>query len=313
MTSPATTSPTTSPLLNSNPPLPGRPLFVVGPTGVGKTAFAVALAEKLGAEIVGADAFQIYREIPILTAAPTAAQRAAIPHHLVGTIPVADSFDAAAYARAARAALVDIHSRGKRALIVGGTGLYLRALTTGLDPTPPVDPSLRVELNALPLPDLLARLHAADPDAASQIETANPRRVQRAIEICETSRRPLADFRSPPTEKPTNGILLTRDRTELLARIDQNVTAMFAADVESEIRQLADVGPTASRALGLREIEAVLRGDSTRTEATAAIALATRQFAKRQLTWFRNQLNFSPLDLATFPHLSDAVASALRA
>jgi tRNA dimethylallyltransferase len=285
---------------------------VVGPTGVGKTAFAVALAEKLGAEIVGADAFQIYREIPILTAAPTGAQRAAVPHHLVGTIPVADPFDAATYARAARTALADIHHRGKRALIVGGTGLYLRALTTGLDPTPPIDHTLRAELNSLPLPDLLARLAAADPAAPAQIDAANPRRVQRAIEICETSRRPLADFRTTSAEKPTNGILLTRDRTELLTRIDHNVTALFSANVESEIRQLGPVGPTASRTLGLREIQAVLRGDSTRAEASSTIALATRQYAKRQLTWFRNQLNFEPLDLTTLPHLPDAVESACR-
>ncbi len=285
---------------------------MVGPTGVGKTAFAVALADRLGAEIVGADAFQIYREIPLLTAAPTNAQRAAVPHHLVGTIPVADPFDAATYARAARTALADIHRRGKRALIVGGTGLYIRALTTGLDPTPPVDPSLRAELNSLPLPALLARLQTHDPSAAAQIDTANPRRVQRAIEICETSGRPLADFRSTVVDKPTNGILLTRDRTELLARIDDNVNAMFSADVESEIRQLGAVGPTAARTLGLREIQAVLCGQSTRREATDAIALATRQYAKRQLTWFRNQLNFCPLDLTALPHLRDAVESARR-
>ncbi len=286
---------------------------MVGPTGVGKSAFAVALAEKLGAEIVGCDAFQIYGEIPILTAAPTDAQRAAVPHHLVGTIPVADPFDAAAYVRAARAALADIHARGKRALIVGGTGLYVRALTSGLDLTPPVDPILRSELNFLPLPDLLRRLHAIDPDAASQIEVANPRRVQRAIEICETSGRPFAEFRSAPVEKPANGILLTRDRTELLARIDTNVTSMFNANVESEIQRLVDIGPTAARTLGLREIQSVLLGQSTRAEATAAIALATRQYAKRQLTWFRNQTKFAALDLSVFPQLSDAVESALRA
>ncbi len=284
---------------------------MVGPTGVGKTAFAVALAQSLGAEIVGADAFQIYHEIPVLTAAPTAADRAIVPHHLVGTVPVATAFDSAAYAHAARAALADIHRRGKRALIVGGTGLYVRALTTGLDPTPPVDPALRTELNSLPLPALVARLRDLDPAAPDQVEIANPRRVQRAIEICETSGRPLADFRTATAApKPTNGILLTRDRADLLTRIEGNVTSLFTANVESEIRALGPVGPTAARALGLCEIQALLRGETTRAEATVAISLATRQYAKRQLTWFRNQLNFAPLDLTTFPHLRDAVDHA---
>ena len=288
---------------------------MVGPTGVGKTSFAIALAEHLDAEIVGADAFQIYREIPILTAQPTPAERATIRHHCVGIIPVATGFDAAAYALAATSALEDIHARGKRALVVGGTGLYVRALTTGLDPTPPPDPSLRAEIESLALPDLIARLRRADPAAPNLVDLANRRRVQRAVEICETSGQPLAAFRSPPPPPPTHGILLTRDRTELGSRIDANVETLFANGVEAEIRDFGDpntIGPTAARTLGLREVQAVIRGDLTRPAAIAAIAQATRKYAKRQLTWFRNQTNFTALELSSVTHPREAVESACR-
>ncbi|MGC1481454.1 MAG: tRNA (adenosine(37)-N6)-dimethylallyltransferase MiaA, partial [Chthoniobacterales bacterium] len=276
---------------------------------------SITLAERLDAEIVGADAFQIYQEIPILTAQPTAAERDLIRHHCVGFVPVASGFDAAAYVRAAETALADIQARGKRALIVGGTGLYVRALTTGLDPTPPADPFLRSELAELSLPDLIERLRQADPMAPAMVDLANRRRVQRALEICETSGQPLAAFRTPPSPPPTNGLLLTRDRSNLYSRIDSNVETMFAANVEAEVRQLGSsdtLGPTAARTLGLREVQAVLRGEMTRPEAIATIAQSTRRYAKRQLTWFRNQTNFTTLELPPVTHPREAVEEACR-
>ncbi len=287
---------------------------LVGPTGVGKTALALALAERLDAEIIGADAFQIYAGLPLLTAQPAAADLARVPHHLIGEIPPAESFDAPRYAAAARAALAAIAARGKTALVVGGTGLYLRALFEGFAPTPPPDPTLRAALESLPLPALLDRLERADPAAPALVDRQNPRRVLRAIEIVESTGQPLAAFRATPRAPWPPGVLLVRDREDLRRRIAANVDAMFAAGVIDEVRALLPhAGLTAAQAIGFREISAHLRGELTRDEARDAILTATRQYAKRQLTWFRRQTTLPSLDLTDSPHPSMAAESALRA
>lgn len=291
---------------------PSKVLCLAGPTGVGKTALAIAIAEELGAEIVGADAFQIYAGLPLLTAQPTPEERRRVPHHLVGCVAVGESFDAQRYASTARGILADVQARGHVPLVVGGTGLYFRALIDGFAPTPPPDPALRDELNALALPDLIARLHAADPEAPAQVDRQNKRRVTRAIEIVEGSGRPLADFRTT-ARLSAPGLLLVRDRTELQGRIEANVRTMFDHGVVEEVRSLGDsLGPTATRAIGVREIQALLRGELTRAACEEAIVIATRQYAKRQLTWFRHQTTFQALDLTGSPHPSLAVESALR-
>jgi tRNA dimethylallyltransferase len=313
---------------------PSKVLYLAGPTGVGKTALAVALAEELDAEIVGADAFQIYAGLPLLTAQPTPEERRRVPHHLVGCVPVGEAFDAQRYASTARGILADVQARGRVPLVVGGTGLYFRALIDGLAPTPPPNAALREELNALALPDLIARLHAADPDAPAQVDLQNKRRVTRAIEIVEGSGRPLAEFRTT-ARLSAPGLLLVRDRAELQGRIEANVRTMFDRGVIEEVAAFQDpqskiqsrrvpetaagnprskipLGPTAARAIGLREIQALLRGELTRAACEEAIVIATRQYAKRQLTWFRHQTRFQALDLTGSPHPSLAVESALR-
>jgi len=251
--------------------------------------------------------------MPVLTAQPTAEERQREPHHLVGCIPPAESFDAQRYADLARPILADIVARGKRALVVGGTGLYFRALISGFAPTPPPNLTRRTELDALELPELVEILRRTDPAAPALVDLQNRRRVVRAIEIVEGSGRPLADFRqTPPASAP--GWLLVRERDELRQRIAQNVQAMFSNGVVEEVRSLGDtVGPTASRAIGWREIQALLRGELTHPEAEAAIITATQQYAKRQLTWFRHQTTFRSLDLTANRHPSDAVPGALRA
>ncbi len=285
-----------------------KTLFLAGPTGAGKTALAVEIATRLNAEIVGADAFQIYAGLPILTAQPTPAQQARVPHHMVGCVPAAESFDVHRYASTAQTAIADVHARGRVALVVGGTGLYFRALISGLADTPPPNPELRAEMAGIPLPALVERLHGLDPEAPAMVDTANRRRVERAIEIVQGSGRPLREFRSTP-KMNVPGILLTRDRENLAARIEANVRAMFAAGVADEVRAIGEVSPTAERAIGLREIRALLRGELSTDDCQAAITVATRQYAKRQLTWFRNQTSFAPLDVTqSFP---DAVESAL--
>lgn len=249
----------------------------------------------------------------MLTAQPRAEERRRAPHHLVGCIPPTEAFDAQRYADLARPILADIAARGRRALVVGGTGLYFRALIAGFAPTPAPDFARRAELDAMDLPALVEILRRADPDAPAQVDRKNPRRVVRAIEIVEGSGQPLAHFRrTPPAHAP--GWLVTRERGELRDRIAANVRAMFQNGVVAEVGALGEaIGPTASRAIGWREIRAHLRGELTRAQAEAAIITATRQYAKRQLTWFRHQTTFSPLDLTARQHPSDVVNDALRA
>lgn len=286
-----------------------RVFHLGGPTGAGKTQFALQLAERLGAEIVGADAFQVYAEMPVLTAQPTESQRSRVPHHLVGCVPVCDAFDVHQYALQARKALDDIASRSRTALVVGGTGLYFRALIDGLATTPPANAELRASMTQLELSALIERLRNLDPDAPSQIDLRNRRRVERAIEIVEGSGMPLAEFRQTPrTNAP--GLYLTRQRPDLVSRIDTNVREMFERGVVDEVAALAGpIGPTATRAIGFYEIQLLLRGEMNSDECQSAIAVATRRYAKRQLTWFRNQTTFQPLELT--PSCPDAVERAL--
>lgn len=279
-----------------NPPL----LVIAGPTAVGKSEIAVAVAERCGGEIVGADAFQIYAGLDLLTAKPSAELRARVPHHLIGTVPLAQAFDVAQYAAAARAAIAEIRARGRVPILCGGTGLYIRAVTHGLAELPPADPALRAELEALPLAELNRQLAEFDPAGAAQIDRQNPRRVIRALEVCRLTGRPFSSFREQWQQTPEGvcGVFLTREKDELRARIDVRTEAMFAAGVVEEVRAAGDVGPTASQTLGLREIWALLAGEMERAECVAAIALATRHYAKRQGTWFRREALLQPVSLA---------------
>ena len=278
------------------------PFFIIaGPTAVGKSAVALAVAERCGGEIVGADAFQVYRGLALLTAQPSPAGRARVPHHLIGEIPLTQSFDVAQYLRAASPRLGEIQSRGRVAIVVGGTGLYLRALTRGLADLPGADANLRARLESQPLADLQRQLAELDPTAAAQLDLQNPRRVIRALEVCLVTGRPFSSFREQWNGPPpgVRGIVLTRERTALLTRIHERTEAMFAAGVVEEIRAAGEVGPTASQTLGLREIRAHLAGQLSRADCLAAIQLATRQYAKRQMTWFRRETALPPIDLGT--------------
>ncbi len=297
-------------LLSSINPPPSTPLIICGPTGVGKTAFAAELASRFGGEILGADAFQVYSGLEILTAQPDAALRDRVPHHLIGFLPPSEPFDAARFAALAREKIAEITAHRRRTIITGGSGLYLKAITHGLADLPPPDLALRAELSALPLADLQHRLDRADPGARHHLDFQNPRRVLRALEIHLLTGRFTADLREEWKDKSTpgfRGLLLTRDRAELDIRIAQNVTAMFQRGVVEEVRALSDIGPTAARAIGLREIQAHLRGELTQPECLDAIALATRRYAKRQLTWFRNQFTFPIIDLTGLQHPSEFV------
>jgi tRNA dimethylallyltransferase len=283
--------------------------FLAGPTAVGKTDLAVAVAEACNGEIVGADAFQIYAGLDLLTAKPAPELRVRVPHHLIGEIPLTRLFDVAQYRAEAGRRIADIRARGRVPIVCGGTGLYFRALTRGLAELPPADPALRAELESTPLDELVRRLAELDPASAQQIDTKNPRRVIRALEVCLLSGQRFSTFRAewkatPPT---IPGVFLTRDRAELHTRIDQRTEAMFAAGVEDEVRAAGEIGPTAAQTLGWREIRKLLAGEMSRADCLAAIQQATRRYAKRQLTWFRREPFAATANLSTLADLAPLV------
>ena len=291
-----------------------HPFFIIaGPTAVGKSDLAVAVAERCGGEIVGADAFQIYRGLEILTAQPSAELRARVPHYLVGEIPLAQSFDVAQYLRAARERISEIHARGRVPLVTGGTGLYLRALTRGLADLPGADAKLRADLAKETPAELQRRLTGLDPVGAAQTDLQNPRRVIRALEVCLLTGRPFSSFREEWNAAPhdTRGIVVTLDRATLHARIAQRTAAMFASGVIEEVRAAGDVGTTAGQTLGFREIRALLAGQLDPAACIAAIQIATRRYAKRQMTWFRRETALATVDLtgvSNFAQLSESLA-----
>lgn len=295
--------------------LPSETIIIAGPTGVGKTDLALRLAEHLKGEIVGADAFQIYKGLPLLTAQPSEAAQAAIPHHLIGSIDPADAYDAGRYLREARPILNDIATRGRRPIVVGGTGLYVKALLYGLNDLPGNDPALREEFAKMELQGLIRRLKHLDPHAETMLDLANRRRVERALEIVILTGKPLSQSRTGATLSPVGvrTLLLVRDREELHVRIASNVEAMFARGVEREVEALPEerIGPTAAMTLGLREIRALGRGEISRAEAMAAIKQATRHYAKRQMTWYKNQHPFPRLNRSVFPDEDQAFSEAL--
>jgi tRNA dimethylallyltransferase len=296
-----------------------HPFFVVGPTATGKSELAADVACEIGAEIVSADAFQIYRGLDLLTAKPDASTLVRAPHHLIGTTPVQEEMNAGKYRRAASQTVEEIHSRGKLAIVVGGSGLYIKALTDGLAPVPQSDPKLREKLSAMSLDELHVQLVELDPKAARKIDMKNRRRVVRALEICLLTGKPvsmqrrqwtvaegddlgsLGDVR-PRSAPAATGVFAFREREELYARINRRVEAIFENGVIEEVRAAGELSPTASQMIGWREIRHLLDGKMSISQCVAAIQQATRRYAKRQLTWFRRQTNFSSLNLSLLSH-----------
>jgi tRNA dimethylallyltransferase len=303
-----------------------RVFFVVGPTATGKSELAADLAHDVDAEIVNADAFQIYRGLDLLTAKPDQATRAKAPHHLIGTMSIREEMNAEKFRRLALATLDEIHSRKKVAIVVGGSGLYIKALTHGLSDLPEADPSLRTQLDRLTLDQLRARLVDLDPKTVDKIDIKNRRRLVRALEICLMTGRPASAQRTkwkavgaavasgtgkrvqdatrsaPKAFGASTGVLVFRDRDELYQRINQRVKAMFQNGVIEEVRAAGAMSETASKMIGLREIGEFLDGKLSILQCVAQIQQASRRYAKRQLTWFRRQTNFEPLNLSLLSH-----------
>ena len=272
------------------------PIYIAGPTASGKSAVALLVAQKIDGEIISVDSMQVYRGLDIGTAKPTAEERARVEHHLIDVVASNEAFDVARFLRLATEAHQIIVRRGRVPIYCGGTGLYFNALISGLSEVTAPDLKLREELEATPLEQLLKELSELDPPMFERIDRSNPRRVRRAIEIIRTTGRRSSDQRTNWKRKTEgNWFGLARDRADLCARIDQRVDAMFAAGLLEETERLLKQGlaenRTAMQAIGYRQAVEHLRGERDLPATVALVKQKTRQFSKRQLTWFRNQLH----------------------
>ncbi|HEY2911248.1 MAG TPA: tRNA (adenosine(37)-N6)-dimethylallyltransferase MiaA [Gemmataceae bacterium] len=301
-------------------------LILTGPTACGKSALALELAERIGGEIVAMDSMTPYRGMDIGTAKPSATDRARVPHHLIDVLEPWESATVAWWLERAEKDCAEIVRRGKRPIFVGGTPFYLKALLHGLFPGPPADPQLRRELEAEAERDgndkLHARLAAVDAKTAARLHPNDVRRVVRALEVFQLTGQPIsawqqswdtpafanADKARPPARIPA--VVLELPREELYQRIERRVDAMLAAGWLDEVRRLRDLHRPLSRearqALGYRELLEFLDGQGTWEETVARIRIHTRQFAKRQLTWFRHLPACTPIP-ADAPDVGDRV------
>jgi tRNA dimethylallyltransferase len=273
-------------------------VFLVGPTAVGKSAVALELARLIDAEIVSADSMQVYRGMDIGTAKPTAEERARVPHHLLDVCEVSEVFDAKRFRKLASQAIADIDSRKKAALVVGGTGLYVRALRHGLFEGPSRNEELRVRLEKMSAPQLFEELQRVDPLTARRIDRHNPRRLVRALEVFHETGKSISQLQTQWTKaEPKNEappiFCLSRDRVDLRTRMETRIAGQIAAGWVGEVRRLLTRGleknATALQAAGYRELVAHVQGNLPLQESITLIRTRTWQLAKRQLTWFRRE------------------------
>ena len=240
-------------------------LFLAGPTGSGKSAVAVELAEMLDAEIVSSDAYQVYRELPILTAAPSPADRERVPHHMVSIIPVQKNWNATEHYHRAMRCMEEIHARGKIAIVTGGSGLYFKFLSHGLSEAPPGDAALRAAFANCSTEALYARLSSLDPEGAASTDAANRRYVERNLEIVLAGGKPLSFWKRNWLTPPRGpGWVISRDVPELDERIAHRAARMMQEGAVEETASLGPCSATAERTLGLALIRSMLRGEISR-------------------------------------------------
>jgi tRNA dimethylallyltransferase len=307
-------------------------VFLVGPTAVGKSAIALELAQLINAEMVSADSMQVYRGMDIGTAKPTPEERALAPHHLIDVCDVGDVFDVKRFLDLATKAIAGIHARGRVALVVGGTGLYVRALRRGLFEGPSRNDELRARLEKMNAAQLFEELQRVDPLTAKRIDRHNPRRLVRALEVFYGTGQPIAELQKqwevgrascPPSVEDqrgrdasaTIGICLARAREDLHARIKRRIDEQISAGWVEEVQQLLARGleknATAMQAAGYRELVAHARGDLSLAAAVALIKTRTRQLAKRQLTWFRREPRLDWIEIGRDEPPSDTATRVL--
>ena len=285
-----------------------RLICLLGPTAVGKTEIAIRLAQRLNAEIVSVDSRQIYRQMDIGTAKPTPEEQRAARHHLIDCVDISEAFSVADYQSLVDVAITDIQNRDKRVLLVGGAGLYFRAIVDGLFEGPGADPSLRKRLEEeaaqFGVDTLHKRLQTCDPESAERIHPNNLVRVIRALEVYELTDTPMSELQQqwhPEKQRyPFIAFGLTMPRALLYRRIEQRVDVMLANGLVAEVESLLAAGyardSVALQSFGYRELISYLDGNFTYLEAISQLKQNTRRFAKRQLTWFRKDTRIEWLD-----------------
>jgi len=272
--------------------------LIAGPTASGKSALGLALAEATGGAVLNADSAQLYRDLPILSAAPSPAERASADHRLYGIIDGADPCSAAAWADRAKAEIAALHAEQRLPILVGGTGLYLRTLLDGIAPVPAIDPAIRTEVRSASVGENLAALTPLDPVAAARLAPGDTTRIARALEVVRSTGRSLWQWQ----EQRSGGIgdaielrplIMLPPRDWLVERCDRRFAAMVDAGAIGEVEALLERGLDPAlpvmRAIGVAELAALIRGTLTREQAIIAGQLSTRRYAKRQYTWFAHQ------------------------
>ncbi len=278
-------------------------ILIAGPTASGKSALALQLAETLGGTIVNADSMQVYRDLRIITARPTPQEEARVPHRLYGHVDAAENYSVGRWCRDVGEVLRELAEAGRVPILVGGTGLYFKALTTGLAAVPPIPPDVRSTVRARLQSEGASAMHAElmqrDPATAQRLMVNDRSRITRALEVVLATGRPLSDWHReglPPLITPSRAVkvFITCERAELVRRIETRFAAMLQAGAPEEVRLLAtrhlDPSLPAMKAHGVPWLIRHFNGEITIEEAAAGAVMDTRRYAKRQLTWFRNQM-----------------------
>lgn len=273
-------------------------MLIAGPTASGKSAIALALAKSMPSVIINADASQVYRDLRILTARPSVEEEAQAEHRLFGYIDGAQACSAAQWGNDAKREIDAAHARGKLPILVGGTGMYVTTLLDGIAPVPDIDPAIRAEVRAMDVARAYACLSTEDPLSAARLAPADTTRVARALEVVRSTGRPIKAWQAERVGGIADQIklcplILRPPREWLLERCDARFDAMLDSGAIDEVKALIerklDPQLPVMRAIGVREIQTIIIDQSTFDEKRAAVQLATRQFAKRQYTWFANQ------------------------
>ena len=284
--------------MNTGISLP-RVALIAGPTASGKTTVAIALAEQIGGTVINADASQVYRDLRVVTARPSAKDEARVPHRLFGYVDAARPYSAARWAADARVVVAETIAAGRLPILVGGSGLYLRTLIDGIAPVPDIDPAIRAAVRAMPVADAHAELRRVDSATATRVSSHDTARVARALEVHRATGRSLTAWQARREggigdQVTLAPLVMLPDRDMLLDRIDARCAAMLDEGAVAEVATLIardDVPPGApvSRAIGVAAITRMIAGEYDRARALQAMRAETHRYAKRQFTWFRHQ------------------------
>jgi tRNA dimethylallyltransferase len=297
-------------------------IILAGPTASGKTSISIELALRISGEIVNADSMQVYRRMEIGTAKPTLEERRVVRHHMIDVADPDEAFDAASYLKGAGRIIEEVKERGKVPLVVGGTGLYIRALTRGLCQSPPSDPEVKRKLIEVEKTKGLAELYQDllrfDPESAARIHRNDRQRIIRALEVFHIAGAPLSALQDRhgfrEQLRPAVKVFINRERKDLYERIDRRVDRMLEAGLKSEVEGLLAMGYSAKlksmQSIGYRQMTAHIAGEISMKEAVARIKRETRHYAKRQITWFRGDPEFWPFDAEDIEGIYDYIKIA---